>query len=345
MRSSRLGGERELEWRFDQLGLALAGTVAFGLGAWVHRDRQNLAVALVGLGTLLLVLSALLPRLQSFSAKGGGLELAIGLVPRPAIETDHRIATARAGDVTARQVTAEFRTDLRTDLRNAGAPLSGPAGFAESLRGGPADLVVINLESGRSWLTSRLFIFVAVLVELRGIDAVVFTHRPAGVDVTVGVTPARAMLERLAWAYPWLAEQLAVAWGEIRPRGEELARVRLSIDDAELLFQSYLSGLTVHDPDAAAGPQSQWVSLDEHKRERTSWIDLPLLRQLLGNELSEVSVREVPATSSTLLPSADLAALAFTGVQFVPVVSERHEFRSAVDRFALLETLRTHGGL
>jgi hypothetical protein len=205
--------------------------------------------------------------------------------------------------------------------------------------------VVINLESGRSWLTSRLFIFVAVLIELRGIDAVVFTYRPADVDVTVGITPARTMLERLAWAYPWLAEQLAVAWDQIRPDGGELARVRLSIDDAERLFQSYVDRLTLRDPDPAAGLQGQWVPLDEHRKERTSWIDLPLLRQLLGNELSEVSVREAPATSSSPRPSAELAALAFTGVQFVPVVSERHEFRSAVDRFALLEMLRVHSGL
>jgi uncharacterized membrane protein YidH (DUF202 family) len=55
------GGKQR--WGLDQLALAVAGVAAFVLGTSVHRDRSNLAVALVGCGVLLLLLAALLPRL------------------------------------------------------------------------------------------------------------------------------------------------------------------------------------------------------------------------------------------------------------------------------------------
>jgi hypothetical protein len=308
----------------EQWALAVFGVISFVLGVSVHRDRQNLAVVLVGVGVLLLVIATLLPRIATLSGKVGGVEFAVGLVPSPTVTTDQSLANAKppSGPV---------------DLRSAGAPPSGSAGFADAIKGGNAEVLVINLEMGEAWLTSRLFIFVVALRSLRGLEAVVFTHRPRDSDVVVGIAPAATVVDRLGWAYPSLPQALGAAWEMVR-RNKTVGLEVLSLADADFLYQMYVSKLNaVPQPTDPGGPT---VRLTDGRSERAAWIDSSLIRQILGSDLSVVRVRERASDNSPLL-QPERAALAFTGVRYVPVVSDRDEFRSVVDRFAVLDAVRT----
>jgi hypothetical protein len=320
------GDRSTRRWRLDQLVLAAAGLAAFALGVSVHKDRGNLAVVLVGLGGVLLVLSTFLPRIQTLSGKIAGVEFSVGLVEQPTVTTDRGLAAASAGGGLP-----------PTDLRGAGAPPSGAAGFADATKGGPAEIVVINLEGGRAWLTSRLYVFVAALMELRGIEAVVFTHRPHDRDVVVGIAPACAVLDRLGWAYPWLPAELGAAWDELRSPGDGPGNSRLSAGEADELYQSFVSRLW---PGATGMQQpEQWTMLDGGLQEHARWIDAALVQGLLGSDLSAASVREPRSAAERGSEEPESAALAHTGTRYVTVVSDAHEFRSVVDRFAVLEAL------
>jgi hypothetical protein len=116
-------------WERDQLALAVAGVVAFLLGTGVHRDRSDVAVALVGCGVALLLLAALLPRLQSISIKGAGAEVALGLLPPAPSVSDQVLVRPAAGAAPGAPP---------EDLRGAAPFRSGALGFGEAIKGGPA---------------------------------------------------------------------------------------------------------------------------------------------------------------------------------------------------------------
>ena len=70
-------------------------------------------------------------------------------------------------------------------------------------------------EVGRSWLTTRLFLFAHLLARMRGLQAVVFVHGTAVSDRTfLGVAPASSVRWRLAQQYPELEIQLAHAYNQ-----------------------------------------------------------------------------------------------------------------------------------
>jgi hypothetical protein len=308
--------------------LAATGAVAFVLGVTVHSDHDNLAMTLVGVGALLVVLAALLPRLQTLSGKVGGVEWSVGLIPPPVVTDDREIAAAAPDGLP------------RVDLRSAGAPPSGSAGFADAIKGGRAEVLVINLEDGAAWLTSRLFVFVFVLMDLRGLQAVIFTHRPNDVDEVLGVAAAHDVIHGLASAYPWLPGALGTAWDQQRRNtpGTPADR-RLSISDADNLYTFYLN--QVSRPGAPVpGEAGEWIRRQDQMWERAVWMDPALVRRLLLSSLFEQTVPE--SATPAAMPnreSPESAALAYKGARFVPVVNDKREYRSVVDRYAVLDSL------
>jgi hypothetical protein len=308
--------------------LAATGAVAFVLGVTVHSDHDNLAMTLVGVGALLVVIAVLLPRLQTLSGKVGGVEWTVGLTPPPTVTDDRNIAAARPDGLP------------QADLRSAGAPPSGSAGFAEAIKGGRAEVLVINLENGKAWLTSRLFVFVFVLMDLRGLQAVIFTHRPNDVDEVLGVAPAHDVIHGLASAYPWLPGALGTAW-DLQRRGTSGPPTdrRLSIGDADNLYTFYVNQVSA--PGAPVPAQlGEWIQRQDQMWERAAWIDPALVRRLLLASLFEQTVPESATPASTPnRETPESAALAYRGVRFVPVVNDRREYRSVVDRYAVLDTL------
>ena len=67
----------------ERSGLLLASLVTFTLGAWVHRDRGTLALALAVSGAVLAVLGLLVPYLQDLTGTVGGVTLEISLAQLP----------------------------------------------------------------------------------------------------------------------------------------------------------------------------------------------------------------------------------------------------------------------
>jgi hypothetical protein len=318
--------DRGRKARWDQLALALAGAAAFVMGATVHADRASLAVALVGIGAGLLLLAALLPRLQQISAKVAGSEFSLSLLPQARAVSDQILVQRPAGGPVGTS---------QQDLRGTATFASGLAGFGEAIKGGPASYAIVNLEEGKAWLTSRLLIFVQSLVELRGITAVVFTNRSEGIDKFVGVASVCDIVSRFHWAFPWLSEALGRSWENQRWLGNGPARRRLHADGAEPLYDAYVNAIRVHGPLPAQGRAEEWEQLEDGVWEHAMWLDSAIVKELLGRELSEEFIVESVdrATSSS-------QAVAFGEGRWIAIVDNELRLLTVLDRWVLIDRMR-----
>jgi hypothetical protein len=306
-------------WAWDRLILVVAGIAAFVLGTSVHRDRSNLAVALVGCGVLLLLLAALLPRLQSISGKVPGAEFALGLLPPSPSVSDQVLVRPGAGVPGAGH-----------DLRGAAPSGSGSSGFGQALKGGPAAFVTINLEDGRAWLSSRLYVFLQALREVRGIEAVVFTERTEQIDQFAGLAGVDDVVARLEWAFPWYAEAFGKAWQVARQNDPSRpARRRLSPDVADMLYNRYVSQL--RKPQQGDRPD-EWQELRDGLRERANWLDKASVKELLGDALVVEYVIGSLDREQTLNQ-----AIAIGTARWIAVVDHNLAAPSVVDRWKLLD--------
>jgi hypothetical protein len=160
-----------------------------------------------------------LPWLESLKLKLPGVDLSVVLIP-PDRSADDRDLLSRDKYISA------------LEMRRADAYTSLAPAFEAVFAGGSVDYLIINLEAGRSWLSSRLYLFINALAEVRGIEAIVFTSRIGSKDKFVGVCSVNVVSARLAWAFPWLPRALADAWSATRgqyspPRRRMASRCRL----------------------------------------------------------------------------------------------------------------------
>jgi hypothetical protein len=110
--------------------------------------------------------------------------------------------------------------ELRTRLDAVREPTSAgpppPSAIPSLLQlassAGPADYLTIDLGEGRSWLTSRLYLFATVLPQVSSLRCFVFVgpreHIP---DYFVGLSEPRPVAEVLESRFVWLREAMAEA--------------------------------------------------------------------------------------------------------------------------------------
>lgn len=329
-------------WINRQSALAAFGACVVIVGATVDRDRANLALALVGFGVLLVVLAVLLPRLESISAKLPGIgEVSANLTPAATSVSDRALAPAGRPE---------------RDLRGTSPYTSNADDFRQAITGGPATYVTINLEDGKAWLSSRLYVFVSALAEVRGIGAVVFTSRSDRIDTFAGVCSVDVVLARLAWAYPWLPAALADAWKDMRSSDPHRAPPRrMAADEAAALFAKYVDVLQrppfppvsasqpVPEVPPLAGVRSivraeEWQDLGgiwEH----ANWLDTAAVSDLMGEGLTKDFI--VGTSDATEIVQAALAASG----QYIAVLSDRNEVQSVINRSKLLARLLLAQGI
>jgi hypothetical protein len=126
---------------------------------------------------------------------------------------------------------------------------------------GPIDFIVVDLGSGHSWLSTRLFLFTALLRRLRGLRAIVFVHSRQGASrIFLGVSTPVEVERALAEAYPWMAEAWTWAFWEQIPVTESEV-IGVDGQPGQLkdrlkpvnMFETYLS-------EALAGPSGSFLA-------------------------------------------------------------------------------------
>ncbi|MCB0995265.1 MAG: hypothetical protein KDB21_09260 [Acidimicrobiales bacterium] len=231
-------------------------------------------------------------RISKLSVAGFSVELSEATELRPAWELD-----MNGNRVDVRQLSPADVFDSYADslLRQLAEP-------------GALDYVVVALGLGRSWLTTRLFLFANLLARMRGLQAVVFVHGTATGDRTfLGVAPASIVRWRLAQLYPELEVQWAQAssqtFGPLFDGPQQPLIVSntgaLEQWQAGNLARMFLDGLQRHN--AVAPDGEQWVEVrsgadlqqpNDPVWERAAWIDVGDVLRLLSADLDRQHIVE-----------------------------------------------------
>jgi hypothetical protein len=159
-----------------------------------------------------------------------------------------------AGDkLTGGEVTISTREDLFQILQ-------GPARW---------DFIVADIEGGKRWLASRLFIFAILLKEIRGLRFVVIVQSDVGVErKLLGVTTPDEVQSALAARCPWFDEQLLKA---ANAAGVNVFRGRTSLAQARTVLDVFINDLQKPQPGNNGMEWSEIASIPP-LWERSPWL-------------------------------------------------------------------------
>jgi hypothetical protein len=218
-------------------------------------------------------------------------------------------------------------------------------------RPGREDYAIVDLQQGRSWLTSRLYLFTSLLTRMRGIRCVVFlaTQSP---QKFVGMADPQQLLWSLAARQPWLEKAYAQALAKafvIMP-GEQNVRPTESNGSLDEMTATMLANNFLADPNiqqqvgASPWPSNESVSLPKAEPvtfEHATWLNPQEVGALLGNmlvtepvicESADRSEREQIQTVIAHPPAPRQPA-------FVPVLDPNGQFLRLQDRTAIINAV------
>ena len=144
---------------------------------------------------------------------------------------------------------------------------------------GTADLIDINLGKGDLWLSSRLYLIVALAEDYFGIKHINFLEEYDGQDnCFIGLATPRAILRALAVAYPPLERTYREAYDRVtNEKSSESQREKIitPVEEVTNLMILYFS---------------QFYSQGSEEKQVANWVTKPLLKQWLGQDLKMISV-------------------------------------------------------
>jgi hypothetical protein len=199
-----------------------------------------------------------------------------------------------------------------------------------------SDYAVFDLDSGHSWLTSRLFIFAVLLQRMRNLRCLVFVETMGNTRRKfLGMASPEEVRWVLAQRYPWLEQAFAQAYGQ--PGYLQILSNSGAVDAgiAAQIFQFYLT--TLQQNVAPTTDVDEWVPLQSQSStwEHAKWIDPRRLESLLRPVLNDSWILDDPDANSSTRTKGVLRRHG----PFVATLDQDRKFRGLIDRQALLEML------
>ena len=236
----------------------------------------------------------------------------------------------------------------------AGSP-SRVVSLFEQFKGNETlDYAIIDLGTGHTWLTSRMYIFAIMLERMRGLRCFVFLETKGDVDQQfLGIASPRGVRWALARQYPWLETAFAKAYANayIPEPGQTTPTLRILSDAgaltpevAQKLVYDFLADPSIQQtltPSTPPNPDDgKWESFTtkdgQHLWEHAKWLDTTRLKQDIGNILQQDETTwlwESPDISHT----EQARSILRRKVSFVALVDRERRFKSLVDRQVFLE--------
>jgi hypothetical protein len=222
--------------------------------------------------------------------------------------------------------------------------------FEELLKPGMVDYAVVNLGSGREWLTSRLFIFAVILGAVTRLRAFVFVENSGGVRRRfLGIAAPSSVQRALATHYPWLEEaRLRAATAHYPPTLQDTAGTPRLLSQPSIFtgtqpqyevtnfvrnFIDFIQRTTL--PAAQEAESHLEIGTDPQRWERAHWIDGDRLERDLAGHLEYEWYENSPDE-----PQRSLAeGVARRNGALVALVDKDRHFVGLVDRHVLLDQM------
>ena len=216
--------------------------------------------------------------------------------------------------------------------------------FQQLSQPGAADYMVAGLGSGKSWLTTRLYIFAAMLERMRDLRCVVFVAGPAeSPNRFVGLASPARIRWSLAKAYPYLegafARACAKGYGN-NPFEIETDIGGLPADQARELVRAFLMDEQIQMPGPMLEPD--WLVLpklrptDLDSCEHAEWLTANRVEELLGLTAGTVETQSLLDSLDTPTEERVKAIVRRKG-RYVALLDAHGRFTNLVDRESLIE--------
>jgi hypothetical protein len=218
-----------------------------------------------------------------------------------------RISKVSAGPVSlefAQTIVHEAKEQLQLkneadiiDLRSDGTaePLLNEANdtLVKQIKQAPSTgFAIFDLDIGKTWLSSRLYLFTIILQNIHKLKRIVFICNRDGIKNSfVGITEPQQLRSALAKEYPWLEDAFPQAyidtWRQIQRR-----HIFGSIDQitAMGIVPKFLGNIQRDHPPLGTSEASEWTKM-KHKGtwEHAEWITIDRLEEILGQALDTSS--------------------------------------------------------
>ena len=210
------------------------------------------------------------------------------------------------------------------------------------------DEAIVELGTGREWITSRLFLLATLLHRMRGLRTVIFIGAKSG---RLGQYLGQCDVERLRWRlsarYGWLERAMLEAeleaWNGSNPititsdTGRiESAAASSSNPPAAQILTAYIQ--RIQQPAGTATTQgTDWVELEYGVREHAEWVSAELLDDLLDGVLDRAMV-----LTQEFITRTDEDKAAMIVAQRSPLIAVgtgTGAYESMLDREKLLEQI------
>jgi hypothetical protein len=217
----------------------------------------------------------------------------------------------------------------------------------ELVKPGRADYAVVNLGTGKEWLTSRLFVFALILGTVARLRAFVFLETAGGVRRRfLGIATPASIHDALARSYPWLEEaHVRAAAGFYSTAQDDKPGVSRFSNQPPIFtaadpnrvanfLQGFLSGIQrTTTPPAQETDSHLQIGTGTQLWERAHWIDGERLEDDLTGCLQYGWCEDTPDKPRSTLAEAILRR----NDDFVALVDPDRRFVGLVDRKLLLD--------
>ena len=201
----------------------------------------------------------------------------------------------------------------------------------------PREYVVINLGTGKEWLSSRLFIFALMLQRMKAIHCVVFLE--GSVPKFLAAATPDAIRWSIAETQPWLERAYANAYVSSIPiymPGDSFVRSRCGAVDPEVadtLIRNYIQLICLPGSEIPpVGDESEWVTL-KNAMEHGSWLSGKHVQNIIGEALCTDVIQESNDRGN------EARALLQCTAPYVARLKSTGEFLSLVDRSKFVNEL------
>lgn len=197
------------------------------------------------------------------------------------------------------------------------------------------DYAIIDLGTGNSWLSSRLFLFATLLKQTKGLENYVFLETSGGVQRRfIGIASAQSIRTAFGLHFTWFEESFMSAYNERELNAAIKTKPGvISIQEAGNMVAGFLRNIQKEKklPDVE---MNDWVPVGkEGYYEQASWINSNLLFDVLGDSLKKDCIIEDKAKSKEALS----ASIVMQQGKYVALVDNRNAFISLIDREKVLE--------
>lgn len=245
------------------------------------------------------------------------------------------LATPKAQPPIKSNEPAQFSTQMTAELQGGFVTSTLIMELSKHLQGSSDwDFLKVDTGVGKTWLLSRLFIFISLYRATRGLPGVVFVQTDGQIERLLGIADPMKLCGVLATLYPWFNETFAGLLTErkipifMSAPIDEWTSIQLMTDFVHRLQSPDEHAIDVH-----------WSKLSSALWEHSLWLNAEIVKQQLASACFDPKAAFLKRPTGMSEEDFAFEVMARDS-PFVALVSEQGEFLQLYDKRRIFEHVR-----